>query len=73
MRVGDAERKDSYEYSIVLASHIVIHERQLELDSQFPDKSRVNRFAVDEYGLFTINSRYFPRKVREVSLRKALC
>lgn len=66
MRVGDAEGKDPYEYGIVLASHIVIHERQLELDRLFPDKSRVDRFAVDEYGLFTINSRYFPRKIKNI-------
>lgn len=66
MRVGEAERRDAYELGVVLASHIVVHARQLELDRQFPDKSRVDRFAVDEYGLFTINARYFPRKVAQI-------
>ena len=66
LKVGEADRKDPYEFGVLLASHIVIHERQLELERVFPDQSRVDRFAIDEYGLFTINSRYFPRKIRQV-------
>ena len=66
LKVGEAEHKDPYELGVVLASHIVIHERQLELAWLFPDQSSVDRFAVDEYGLFTINSRYFPRKIRQI-------
>ena len=47
LKVGEAEHKDPYEFGLVLASHIVIHQRQLELAWLFPDQCRVDRFAVD--------------------------
>jgi len=50
--------------AFTLASHIVIQRRQTQLnDGQDKFEDVFNKFAIDEYGLFTINSYYFPDKM----------
>lgn len=56
-RMQEWEMKSRMMFTV--AAHIVLQMEQYEIDKRFADKSQVNWFAVDHYGLFTINNRYF--------------
>jgi len=50
-----------YGQTYTLAACLILNKKQQVLDSAH--KTGFNKFAVDHYGLYTINSNYFPDKM----------
>lgn len=59
LKMGMVSQHDRLSRAFTIAAHIVLQVKQFEISKSFPDSSKVNRFAVDEYGVFTINQRYY--------------
>jgi hypothetical protein len=57
---GNITGKDPYREAFVIASHIVLQTKQRELNLENTGRTI---YAIDYYGLLTINSRYFPTKL----------
>lgn len=63
LQMGTLTTNDLPNSVFKIAVHIVLQVRQFEIGREFPDESKVNRFAVDQFGLCLINNRYFINKV----------
>lgn len=59
LKLGSMQEWEMRRRVFTVAAHIVLQVEQFEIDKRFGDRSEVNWFAVDHFGLFTINSRYF--------------
>jgi len=47
-----------------VAAHIIIKRKQLDLDRQaLGNPPKYRNFAIDDYGLITMNANYFPDKM----------
>lgn len=63
LKLGNMQERDMRRRVFTVAAQIVLQAEQYEIDKRFADKKQVNWFAVDHYGVFTINNRYFIEKI----------
>ncbi len=66
LSLGVISPNDVYSKGIVVASHIALHYKQFEISKSFANPSAVNQFAIDYFGLISMNCKYFPKKMNRI-------
>ena len=63
VKMGAIFGKDLYYEVFYIAQHIALRKKQSEINAN-NGNPKGHKFAIDEYGFFTINERFFPKKMQ---------